>query len=270
MLDQYFGTKELYQVTLRANCNMIFGDRYIEKGEPVLSFENITVSQLTEDSRPIMAKGGWGNLPHVIWEDRSEVSFILQEGVMNNIGMSLLFGAKMLKGGVRETTYIPKREGPIELNKGKIILEHTPGLGKPIFCYAYERDCIQYKVPFTIDGNEVTIQDNNPYAEYIVDYYYPYGNPSLLYVMEKERFNAGTFSLEGKFYTKDENEGLNVTNLLTMPKVRVVSSINLHLGEGVNPTVSTFNIIAMPTMTSNSRDELLDIVRLPEDVDCDV
>jgi len=59
MIDQYFGVKELYEVVLRAKAPMKFGDRYIEADEPVLYFDNVTMSVLSEDSRPIMARGGW-------------------------------------------------------------------------------------------------------------------------------------------------------------------------------------------------------------------
>jgi len=75
MIDQYFGIKELYEVSLKAKVPMQFGNRYIEEGEPVLYFENIKMSVLSERDAPIMARGGWANLPRVIWEDRSEVSF---------------------------------------------------------------------------------------------------------------------------------------------------------------------------------------------------
>ena len=72
-MDQYFGTKELYEVVLRAKVPMRFGSRQLEEGEPVLYFENVTMSVLSEKNSPIMARGGWSNLPRVIWEDRSEV-----------------------------------------------------------------------------------------------------------------------------------------------------------------------------------------------------
>jgi hypothetical protein len=72
-MDQYFGTKELYEVVLRAKVPMRFGSRQLEEGEPVLYFENVTMSVLSEKNSPIMARGGWANLPRVIWEDRSEV-----------------------------------------------------------------------------------------------------------------------------------------------------------------------------------------------------
>jgi len=81
--------------------------------------------------------------------------------------------------------------------------------------------------------------------EYLIDYYYKYRDEALIYTVQKERFN-GLFTLEAKFYSKDENEGRNYTNVLYMPKVRIVSNINLRLGERADPTVSTFNIIGMP------------------------
>jgi hypothetical protein len=48
MDDQYFGHKELYEVVLRAKTPMKFGDRYIEADEPVLYFDNVNMSVLTE------------------------------------------------------------------------------------------------------------------------------------------------------------------------------------------------------------------------------
>ena len=42
MEDQYFGTKELYEVVLKANTSMKMGPRNIEVGEPVLYFNNIS------------------------------------------------------------------------------------------------------------------------------------------------------------------------------------------------------------------------------------
>jgi len=50
MIDQYFGVKELYEVVLRAKTPMNFGSRYIEEGEPVLYFENISMSSLREQN----------------------------------------------------------------------------------------------------------------------------------------------------------------------------------------------------------------------------
>ena len=115
MIDQYFGVKELYEVVLRAKVPMKFGDREIEEGEPVLYFENISMAMLSEQNSPIMARGGWANLPRVIWEDRSEVVFTLSEGVMSSISMGILLGSNVVNATKDRALNVSKREGPFAL-----------------------------------------------------------------------------------------------------------------------------------------------------------
>lgn len=288
MLDQYFGIKELYEVALKANAPMQFGSRYIEEGETVLYFENVSISTLTQQSSPIIARGGWANLPRVVWEDRSEVQFRLSEGVMSSISMGILLSAEMAdetSGGL----LVQKREGPFSLDgNGRLYLERwpVPLSKKKTFIYQYERDVAQKKVygkrifgiadPFdtnkerpcveVYEDKELTIPADQS-KEYIVDYYYEYDKEALIYTIQKERFN-GLFTLEGKFYSKDENDGFNYTNLMYMPKVRVVSDINLRLGERADPTVAVFNIIAMPeNVGANKKSLILEMTRLGEDID---
>ena len=149
MIDQYFGVKELYEVVLRAKIPMTFGARRLEEGEPVLYFENISLAMLTEQSKPIMARGGWSNLPRVIWEDRSEVQFTLSEGVMSSISMGILLSASVADKGTNQLL-VSKREGPFRIDSdvhpGMIPLEHWPSNKRKTFIYEYERDVAQKKV----------------------------------------------------------------------------------------------------------------------------
>ena len=284
MLDEYSGVKELYEVVLKAKVPMRFGDRELEQGEPVLYFENVKMAILSETSKPIMARGGWSNMPHVIWEDRSEVNFSLTEGVMSSISMGILLSAHMLLKPEKEVIMVPKREGPFSLdNDGCLWLEHMPVFppSKKVFIYEYERDVAQRKVYGEIVDTKVNILGEiipkvhikDEYVDltksYIVDYYYNYTNEALVYLIQKDRFN-GLFTLEGKFYSKDENEGLDYTNLIYMPKVRVVSDINLRLGERADPTTSVFNIVGMPEKTDESNNLIMRIVRLSEDIDANI
>lgn len=288
MMDQYFGVKELYEVVLRAKVPMQFGSRFLEEGEPVLYFENITMSVLQQKTNAIMARGGWANLPRVIWEDRSEVQFVMQEGVMSSISLGVLLSANVTTQLDNEgPLLINKREGPFEIQEdARIFLEHWPVEypKRKTFIYEYERDVAQKKIyGKRIEGLDDGFGVERPCLElyqdkaleekadinkkYIVDYYYEYGNEALIYTIQKERFN-GLFTLEGKFYSKDENEGKNYTNLIYMPKVRVVSDINLRLGERADPTMSVFNIIALPeTVSSNKQSLIMEITRLNEDID---
>ena len=288
MIDQYFGVKELYEVALKAKVPMYFGARYIEAGEPVLYFENVIMSLLSEKNAPIFARGGWNNLPRVIWEDRSEVTFALSEGVMSSVSMSILLSAKVAEKGVDQPLLVPKREGPMPLQPNhRIYPAYWPASTdeNKTFIFEYARDVAQKKVygkeihgvpdPFTGEGEipcvevyedkELTQLASTDY-EYLIDYYYQYNNEALIYTIQKERFN-GLFTLEGKFYSKDENEGLNYTNLIYMPKVRVVSDISLRLGERADPTMSVFNIIGMPETTTDKKNLILEITRLSEDIE---
>ena len=294
MMDQYFGHKELYEVVLRAKNPMQFGDRYIEADEPVLYFNNVNMSLLTEQNRPVFARGGWGNMPRVIWDERSEVQFQMIEGVMSSVGMSILLSANVLSGGGQEQPlYINKKEKPVvqvslDGEKTYIDLEHNP-VGPDIrktFIFEFDRKAIQQKiygkrVHNIVDGfgqpvyrielyqdKNCTIPAENS-REYVVDYYYEYGSNALVYNVEKERFN-GLFTLEAKFYSQDENEGNKYTNILYMPKVRIVSNINLRLGERADPTVSTFNIIGLPETVGDQKNLIMEITRLDEPIDADI
>ena len=271
---------------------MQFGSRRLEEGEPVLYFENISMSVLTEKNQPIMARGGWSNLPRVIWEDRSEVQFTLSEGVMSSISMGILLSAEVGARKQGEPLLVSKREGPYELDDNhRLFLNYWPVSSdqKKTFIFEYERDVAQKKVygkrihgqmdPFEPEKECPCIEvykdkelqelaDIN--KKYIVDYYYEYGEEALVYTIQKERFN-GLFTLEGKFYSKDENEGMNYTNLLYMPKVRVVSDIHLRLGERADPTMSVFNIIGLPENVGGDKKSLiLEMTRLSTDEDADI
>ena len=267
---------------------MQFGSRFVEEQEPVLYFENISMSALTEADRLITAHGGWGDMPHVVWDERSEVQFSMSEGVMSQTEMSILLGANMMERGER-TLYVQKKEGPMELDdQHRLYLEHwpVPPTIKKTFIFGYARDAIQKKMyGKRINGLSNGFGGERPCIEvyedkdleipadtdkeYVVDYYYEYKDEALIYAIQKERFN-GLFTLEGKFYSKDENEGYDYTNIIYMPKVKIASSINLRLGERTDPTVSTFNIIGLPETTGEFKNLIVDITRLNEDIDGDI
>lgn len=292
MQDEYFGIQDLYQVILRAKAPMIFGERQLVAGEPVLYFENIKMATINESNKPIMARGGWQNMPQVIWEDRSEVQFTLSRGVISNTSLGILLNSKVIAKEINESILVPKREGPRALTEdGRFYLKYKPKVTtkNKLFIYEYARDAIQKKMYGKL-GEEVDPLDSskmrsyltlyedkegqipalnvNDYSkQYIIDYYYEYTDEALIYTLQKERFN-GLFTLEGKFYSKDENEGKNYTNLIYMPKVRVVSDINLRLGERADPTTSVFHIIGLPEpQVDRAEGLIMKITHLNADID---
>ena len=298
MMDQRFGHKELYEVVLRAKTPMQFGDRHIEADEPVLYFEDVNMSVITEQNRPIFARGGWANMPRVIWDDRQEVQFQMVDGVMSSVGMSMLLSANVLSQKDKQPLYIHMKEGPMEFSMKNVVqIKHWPILypERKVFIFKYDRNAIQEKYygreyisaadQEKLNNNEIEKNDIVPRIaifkdknctieaekgrEYVIDYYYKYEDEALIYSVQKERFN-GLFTLEAKFYSKDENEGKRYTNVLYMPKVRIVSNINLRLGERADPTVSTFNIIGLPETVGDQKNLIMEITRLGTDIDADI
>lgn len=299
MQDQYFGIKELYEVVLKAKVPMTFGSRRLEVGEPVLYFENVNMALLSEKSSLIMARGGWSNLPRVIWEDRSEVSFTLSQGVTSSISLGILLSADMAEKTDNVSILIPQREGPFQLTnftendqtKTGFFIHNVPkiDMNHKVFIYEYMRQVGQKKVygelkpeldrinpltdeeehcVFVYEDKQRTINGDTA-KQYIIDYYYEYMDKAIFYNIKQDRFQ-GLFTLEGKFYSKDENEGKNYTNLIYMPKVRIVSDINLRLGERADPTVATFRIIGLPEKTNNSDNLIVEITRLNQDINSEL
>ena len=267
-MDQYFGTKELYNVVLKASDKMRLGSRELEKGEPVTYFEHIQIAALSETVKPIAARGGRRNDPLVVWEDRQDINFNITLGVLSDIGFALLTNAKIIHEV--EPLKLSKSEKIILDENGRGILDkNLPCKDKPIYCFLYENKLIQEKInPIDIDYEQgiFNFGENYSYKEIIVDYYFKYNNKSSIYILERERFN-GMFELEGKYYRKGEEDGINKTTLFRLPKVRINSNLNIQLGELASPSISTFNIIATPQKTAYSQYSVAEFYNLEEDIE---
>ena len=83
--------------------------------------------------------------------------------------------------------------------------------------------------------------------------------------MSRERFSS-TYRLEATFELKDANEGLIRTGVITMPKITILSNINLRMGERADPMVSTFNVVAMPENVSDAMEEVCRITYIDEEI----
>jgi len=51
-----------------------------------------------------------------------------------------------------------------------------------------------------------------------------------------------------------------------MPKITILSNINLRMGERADPMVSTFNVVAMPENVSDAREEVCRITYIDEEI----
>ena len=245
---QEMGIKELEHVVLKAKGDEVsLNGRDYEDGEPILCFRNIQIALLSEDTRVVTAQGGFLNQPRVVWEERTNTTFQFSNGTLNPISLKMLLESKMLK---EDSPRIPYQELIILDGQGQGYLTHEPvpdEEGK-IFYQGFARENLQNKIEGKLDEqNRRKFYCGDEYAnqEIMVNYYYHSKNSGTIYTLSRER-KANLYSLEATFYLKDENDGRLHTGILEMPKVYIMSNINLRMGERADPAVGTFRIMAMP------------------------
>lgn len=265
---QEMGIKELEHVILKAKGDeTYFNGHYFEDGEPILYFRNIQIGLLSEDTRVIAAQGGFLNQPRVVWEERSNTTFQFSNGTLNPISLKMLLESNMLK---EDKPRIPYQELVYLDKQGQGYLTHEPvpdGEGK-IFYQGFARENLQNKIEGKLDDQnrkKFYCGDNYADQEIMVNYYYYSENSGTIYTLSRER-KANLYSLEATFYLKDENDGRLHTGILEMPKVYIMSNINLRMGERADPTVGTFRIMAMPENYDGYESMVWRITYLDEDI----
>lgn len=265
-MDQRFGMKDLENIVIKAATPFNFGNRSVEAGEPVLYFDTIQLSQIDQDAMPVVARGGKENQAHIVWERVGDVMFQMTAGVMTEIGFGLLSNAKILNTGVNDTMLVPKTDVlTIDIN-GQGTLSYPPSERKPIFCFIYKNKIIHSKVVPT----DLTSQTLSFGTEYIgenilVEYYFEYGDKTTLYIIGKDRFN-GLFTLEGKMELKGDTDGQAHTMLVHIPKMRILTSMNLRLGENASPVVSGFRCLSIAQKTPYSDNSVIEFIELQESI----
>lgn len=264
-MDQKFGVKDLENVVIKAVTPFNFGNRSVDAGEPVLYFDKVQMSQIDQSASAVVARGGKGNQSHVIWEKTNDVMFQLTTGVLTDIGFGLLINARVLTAGINDTLLVPKTEILALDIDGKGTLSHPPSGRKPIFCFIYKNKIIQEKVSYTdLTSQTLSFGANHAGDNVLVEYYFEYGSQTTLYILDKNRF-TNYFTLEGKMELKGDTDGLTHTMLVNIPKIKIISNLNLRLGENAPPIISGFSIISVPQKTPYSDSSVIEFIEL-EDV----
>lgn len=261
---QEMGIKDLEHVVLKARDYITIGSYTFEPGEPVLYFKNIQIALLSENTQVVAARGGYLNQPRVIWEDRSDTTFQFSNGTLNPISLNMLLEANMLQ---RLDPIVPMQE-IVEVVDGKAYLSQEMDKTKKRFYKVFDAENIQHNKKIEVEseeGNLVIFKNRTLNTTIVADYYFKPKKQPITYTMNRER-KANLYTLEATFYLKDENDGLLHTGVLEMPKVYIMSNINLRMGERADPTVGTFRIVAMPENTDGYDSMVCRVTYLDEDI----
>lgn len=256
-VTQLMGMKDLYQVTLRATYDMTIGDRKVVKGEPVTSFERIQFGNIRELKEHHNATGGYGNQVWVSWDRTKEVEFNFTQGIFSITDLALLGNSHMDEEIIVTVPMVEELEigenGLVELN-------HVPNKNS-LFLYTEDGKRVN-----SFTTNEKTVETQ--LAEFapvkaIYDFNYHGKNQSI--TVGHQLIN-GYLELTGKTRLRDEDTGRQVTVIIKIPKLKLMSDLSITLGKDVPPVVAAFQTIGYP-VGSKGNERTMELIVLDEDID---
>lgn len=252
-----YGIKELYSVALKATFNMELNGTNFEKDEVIMRFDKILIAHVTEDKSSTQARGGVNNPTLIYWDNTRDVQFNCTQGVLSKSGLSILSNSKLVKKTKGEIVSVPIIGEEQEPENGIVKLKHKPnGTG---FIYDKETGEKLYG-----GLTEQTYPINRPI---IADYHFNYENGTETLEIGNKLLN-GYLRLEGKMRLKDDSDGHDKTALVTIPRIRITSSLIMRLGKNADPTVGDFNFIGYPVGDRGSQ-KVMSIQILNDDIDSD-
>ena len=255
------GFKELYQVSLKATYPMEVGERQIEIGETIASFDKISIMNFQEIRTTTSANGGFGNSPLIFWESTKEVKVSFSQGFFSKTQLSLMTNSKLIENIGPQSITLETREQHESDENGQLQIEKNP-VGA-IFIY----DAVSGEKVTGWSHSNKTIWLGRAYKNVVVDYQYDYHN-GYTTMMVGRPLTAGFLSLIGKMRVKDTT-GKVVTGIIKIPKLRLMSDLSIRVGSDAIPQVGRLDAVAVPE-GARGQSKVMEIIFLNDDIDADM
>ena len=261
-MENNFGLKELYEVSLKATYPIEVKDRKIEIGETIALFDRIQIADFVENKSFISANGGFDNRAHVWWEETKEIKVNLSQGVFSKTQLALMTNASLTINEGASIVPINRREVIESDEQGMAQLKYPAS--EPIF--VYDNKTGEKLTGWQIEGNRLAL--DVAYKEVLVDYYYNYDNGYEVLSFGNALTN-GYLSLEGKTRVKDDISGQVKTGIIKIPKLKLLSNLSMRLGNDGIPLVGRLDAVAVPTGNRGSK-KVMELLFLNDDIDSDM
>lgn len=268
----YFGIKDLYDVTLKTTSNIEINGEPYEKNEPIISFDKIQIALLSEGKDRRTAQGGLGNQSLIFWEDTTEIDFQFSEGIISKPGIGILSNSQILRKN-NEPLILPCNEVlESDFEEGKYVLNTKRPLSGNVFVrrngerfkdFTWENVGLKGKILL----NNVKDEEEGTLPQYVVYYDYEYDKGADICKIG-QRAIKGFLSLTAKTRLKDDQSGKETTCFIEIPKIKLMSDLTMRLGSAVNPYVYGFNMTGFPVGERSSQ-YVCKITMLDRDIDCD-
>lgn len=252
-----YGIKELYSVALKATFNMEINGVHFDKDEVIMRFDKILIAHIQEDKTSSAARGGVNNSTLISWDNTKDTQFSCTQGVLSKTGLSIISNSKLITKNKGEIISVPIVGEVQEPENGVITLKYKPnGTG---FIYDKETGEKLY--------SNLTEQIYSASRDIIADYQFDYTNGADVLEVGHKLFN-GYLRLEGKMRLKDDSDGHDKTAIITIPRLKITSSLTMRLGNYSDPTVGNFSFIGYPVGIRGAQ-KVMDIQLLNDDIDSD-
>ena len=261
-MNNEFGLKELYTVSLKLTYPIEVSGRKMEAGETIALFDEIRIADFSETNKFTSANGGFDNRSLVWWEETKDIRFSLTQGIFSKIQLSLMTNAKLLNVNSDQPISIAYREEVETDERGVAVLKH------PIAseAFVYEKKTGEKVTNWTSNGNQLILQQ--AYQEIVVDYQYNYIDGATLISFGNALTN-GYLSLEGRLRVKDDITGQVKTGIIKIPKLKLLSNLSMRLGDDAIPQVGRLDAVAVPMGPKGSK-RIMEIYFLNDDIDSDM
>lgn len=261
-MENNFGLKELYEVSLKATYPIEVKGRKIEIGETIALFDRIQIADFVENKSFISANGGFDNRAHVWWEETKEIKVNLSQGVFSKMQLALMTNANLTQSEGQSQVLISRLE-QLETNENGIAITKYP-ISTPVFVYNNKTG--EKLSDWNFVGNK--LQTSQAYLEILVDYQYNYDNGYEIISFGNSLTN-GFLSLEGKTRVKDDITGQVKTGIIKIPKLKLLSNLSMRLGNDGIPLVGRLDAVAVPTGNRGSK-KVMELLFLNDDIDSDM
>lgn len=262
MENTLFSFKDFENVVLKATYNMKIGNRELEPGEPIVTFDKIQISGLNEVITRVSANGGFDNRAHVWWETTKEMRVNFSQGVFSKTHFALLKNSRVIEIEDNSPIEVTEIEEVESDEDGIVTLSHV-AVGD-LFVYDKESGA---KVSWTVVSNR-RFQVEKPFQELFVHYIYNYESGATAYKFGS-RLSNGTYYLEGRTRVKDDLTGQVTTGIIRIPKLKLMSDLSIRLGKQANPVVANFQATGIPVGV-RGKTYVSEFIMLNDDISADL
>lgn len=260
-MDGLLGAKELYEVYLKAKNTLQIGTSIYESGETIAKFDKIQIANFNEISQVFKAHGGKSDQTRIIWENIKEVQINFIQGVFSPLQFGLLCNSKIVYKDEKKV-YIPKTE-KLETDENNKVQLQNKNINN---IYCYDSNTYEKIIPESINKKEGIIIFQKPFYNVYIDYTYEYDDKVTKCFIGENNFQD-YLQLEGKTRVKNDLTGQIQTGLIIIPRLKLMSNMQMRLGKNANPINANFQAIAIPDKGDK---KIMEIIFLNDDIDADI